>query len=217
MTFNSACVFLLHREVMEAYRSIRNDQRLPTSQGNYDRESSLSTSNGSMGYGKGLIDSDGENTEEFEEQYRRLFPLDSSQNSALPNIDSGYGPDLTDMREPIGTSDGKTYRVRSPKRNPKDLEGKDSRISNYSRNSRDLSPLPPRPKTEQAVNKNERLNGNDDDVFAKPRPLAAGSKGPRRLLPLDDQHPSKQGTNNKEADNNFAIGRHAEMKRTQSW
>ena len=167
-----------------------------------DRMSSLSTSNGgNSSLNSSKQDSDFE-SEEFDEKYLKLFSVESNLKS--PTIDARFGSDILGTSEP-------DQRI-SENEFSKPGSGKFGSLERRRRNSRELSPLPVRRKTEDFVNKDD--TGDKDDVFVKPRPPAPGRKGARRPLPLD-YNTQKPITDEKSP--TVRSDEKADVKRTQSW
>ena len=163
-----------------------------------DKMSSLSTSNGgqsSLNSTKQEIDFD---NEEFDEKYSNIFPMEAALKS--PSLDANFGSEIVGSSEAenkFGDNDAGLS-----------TSGKFGSLERRRRNSRDLSPLPSRRKTDD-ITKEECID--KDDVFVKPRPPAGGRKGARRPLPLDFNASKMQ------MDERARQELSENVKRTQSW
>lgn len=138
-------------------------------------------------------DSDFEN-EELDEKYLKLFP---ETNLKSPGIDARFGSEILGSSE----TDGTAFENDLP------AGGKFGSLERLRRNSRELSPLPARRKTDDAI-KDELPER--DDVFVKPR-LPVSRKTARRPLPLDFVNSKVHGEEKPKYDLSENV------MRTQSW
>ena len=159
--------------------------------------SSLSTSNGGHSSLNSSKQDNEFDSEDLDEKYLKLFPVETNLKS--PGVDSTFGSGI------IGSSE-------SDSKFPDDSlipnTGKYSSFDRIRRNSRDLSPLPARRKTDDTMK--EEI-GDKDDVFVKPRPPPGNRKGARRPLPLEFN------ASKTHIDENVKQDSSENVKRTQSW
>jgi len=160
------------RTQKQYFEAHRNMHRLFLAQQEMsDRMSSLSTSNGGHSSLNSSKQDSEFDSEDLDEKYLKLFHAETNLKS--PGVDATFGSGI------LGSSETDN---KFPDDSVIPNTGKFSSFDRIRRNSRDLSPLPVRRKTDDTTK--EEI-GDKDDVFVKPRPPPGNRKGVRRPLPLE--------------------------------